>query len=223
MLIAEDDFRIANIHEEFLAKLTGFKVVGKALNGKETINIVSSKNVDLILLDIYMPDILGSEMIQEIRTIHPEIDIIMISAATEKEIVTDVIRNGIFDYIIKPVKMERFIETLKRYKKMKQKLDREMEVDQSLLDDYFGHYSDQKMIEKETPKGIDPLTLEKVSETLTVLNQGVTAEQMGQEIGVSRTTARRYLEYLISTSDVQAELEYGIVGRPERRYHLKNN
>ncbi|MUK90161.1 response regulator [Ornithinibacillus sp. L9] len=221
VIIAEDDFRIANIHEEFLKKLNGFKVVGKALNGQETIKLVSEKKVDLILLDIYMPDILGSDLIQEIRNIDSNIDIIMISAATETDIVGEVIRNGVFDYIIKPVKMDRFIETLERYKDMKEKLENKKEVDQSFLDNYFGRHSDENSSIKQTPKGIDPLTLEKIKEILHQIKEGITAEKMGEEIGASRTTARRYLEYLISTGDITAELEYGIVGRPERRYQLK--
>jgi CitB family two-component system response regulator CitT len=44
---------------------------------------------------------------------------------------------------------------------------------------------------------------------------------MGEKMGASRTTARRYLEYITSTGEVTAELEYGIVGRPERRYRIK--
>ncbi|MFD2044842.1 response regulator [Ornithinibacillus salinisoli] len=220
VIIAEDDFRIANIHEEFLKKVSGFEVVGKALNGDETIKLVHSHHVDLVLLDVYMPDILGSELIQDIRNIDPNIDIIMISAATEMGIVGEVIRNGVFDYIIKPVKMERFIETVERFKEMKEKLDKKVEVDQSLLDEYFGHYSETNNLTKQTPKGIDPLTLEKVTKIINQLDSGITAEKMGEKIGVSRTTARRYLEYLISTGAITAELEYGIVGRPERRYHM---
>ncbi|GAA0413526.1 response regulator [Virgibacillus sp. AGTR] len=218
VIIAEDDYRIANIHEKFLETISGIEVVGKALNGEQTLDMVSKTATDLILLDIYMPDMLGSDIMLEIRHRNPNIDFIMISAATETKIVGNVIRNGIFDYIIKPVKMERFIETIKRYKNMKQQLAAKNEVDQSFLDDYFG----QKLSTREpTPKGIDPLTLEKVEGILHQVNTGITAEEMGSKVGASRTTARRYLEYLISINKVTAELEYGIVGRPERRYHLK--
>lgn len=220
VIIAEDDYRIANIHEEFIEKVNGFNVVGKALNGEDTIKLVTEKQVDLVLLDVYMPDILGSDIIQAIRNIDSTIDIIMITAATETGIVGEVIRNGVFDYIIKPVKMTRFIETVERYKEMKEKLERTKEVDQSFLDDYFGRPSDSSPSVKETPKGIDPLTLEKVKEILHQMKDGITAENMAAEIGASRTTARRYLEHLISTGDITAELAYGVVGRPERRYQL---
>ncbi|WP_047984206.1 response regulator [Ornithinibacillus californiensis] len=219
VIIVEDDFRIAKIHEEFLGKVSGFRVVGKALNGEEAIKLVKANKIDLVILDVYLPDIVGSSMIESIRETNTNIDFIMISAATETEIVSEIIRNGVFDYIIKPVKMERFIETLERYREMRENLDKSREVDQLFLDKYFGHPSD-KVEHKDTPKGIDPLTLDKVSEIIKTLPIGITAEEMGKRIGASRTTARRYLEYLISTGEVVAELEYGIVGRPERKYHV---
>lgn len=218
VIIVEDDFRIAKIHEEFIEKVTGFKVVGKALNGDNAIKLVQNNEIDLVILDVYLPDILGVDLIDKIREMDSNIDFIMVSAATETELVGEIIRNGVFDYIIKPVKMERFIETLERYQEMKERLDKQSEVDQLFLDKYFGHLPNNGL--KDTPKGIDPLTLEKVSKTIQSLKSGITAEEMGSRIGVSRTTARRYLEYLISTGEVMAELEYGIVGRPERKYHL---
>ncbi len=68
------------------------------------------------------------------------------------------------------------------------------------------------------PKGIDRLTLEKVRHLLQEQQDGITAEALGKQFGASRTTSRRYLEYLISIDEAKAELEYGIVGRPERKY-----
>ncbi|WP_060678453.1 response regulator [Virgibacillus halodenitrificans] len=218
VLIAEDDFRIANIHEKFLEKITGLQVIGKALNGKETLDFVSKQEVDLLLLDIYMPDLQGNEMIRDLRKINPELDIIIISAAAEKEIVEESIRNGVFDYILKPVKINQFLETIERYKTMKGRIANQEEIDQSFLDELLG--KQKLMLEEEgTPKGIDPLTLKKVEEIMEAFGEGLTAEETGKKIGVSRTTARRYLEYLISVGCVTAELEYGIVGRPERKYH----
>ncbi|WP_077328444.1 response regulator [Virgibacillus siamensis] len=219
VVIAEDDFRVAGIHEKFLTEVTGVKVVGKALTGSDTLKLIRDHQVDLVLLDIYMPDMLGTELIAEIRAIHHGIDVIMISAATEKEMVEKSIKSGIFDYIIKPVEMNRFTETIERYKRTKKAFINKPEVDQSLLDDYFGH-NDQTQTSKPTPKGIDPLTLKNIQEIMKGTETGITAEEMGEQIGASRTTARRYLEYLISVGEVQANLEYGIVGRPERKYTL---
>lgn len=218
IIIVEDDYRIACIHEKFLKKMSNVTVVGKALTGKEAIQLVESKEVDLVILDLYLPDMLGTEIIQQLRAINSNIDIVTISAATEKEIVSDVLHNGVFDYIIKPVNMERFIETIVRYQRIKENLETDEAIDQSFLDDYFGYKKGAKM-KKRTPKGIDPLTLDKVKEIIELFEDGVTAEEMGTQIGASRTTARRYLEYLTSISQISAALEYGAVGRPERKYY----
>ncbi len=219
--IVEDDYRIANIHEAFMKKVKGITVAGKVLNGEAALKLVAKKHIDLILLDMYMPDMLGTEVIQAVSAINPSIDFIVISAAVEKGIVQKAIRGGVFDYIIKPVKMEQFIDTMERYVKIRGRLEEKEDVDQAFLDDYFGHRT-KGTAEKETPKGIDPLTLEKVIGIIRQVEAGLTAEEMGNQIGASRTTARRYLEYLISIGDVAAELEYGIVGRPERKYRIKD-
>lgn len=220
VIIVEDDYRVAGIHEEFLMKINGVNLVGKALNGKDTLQLMRENTVDLVLLDIYMPDMLGTKLIQDIREIHSKTDIIMISAATDKRIVEETLRGGVFDYIIKPVKMDRFIQTIEKYKQTKKKLREKTEIDQDFLDDYFGHADVKSRQVKQTPKGIDPLTLRKIEKLLLKIDDGVTAEEMGYKIGASRTTARRYLEYLISVGTCTAELEYGIVGRPERRYRM---
>ena len=69
------------------------------------------------------------------------------------------------------------------------------------------------------PKGIDVLTLAKVRQEFKgVPPEGFSAEEMGARIGASRSTARRYLEYMTTTKEVWADLIYGTVGRPERRY-----
>lgn len=221
VVIAEDDYRIGGIHEKFLSKVEGFQVIGTALNGEETLKLLTENEVDLLLLDIYMPDILGSDVMAEIRKRNLKVDIIIISAATEKDIVEQVIRYGAIDYILKPVEMQRFIATLERYKEMRKNLNNNM-INQELLDNYFGFFDEEETAFSETPKGIDPITLEKVKKTISQINnEGITAEAMGERIGVTRTTARRYLEYLISQDRVKAELNYGTVGRPERRYILK--
>ncbi|SES73748.1 two-component system, CitB family, response regulator CitT [Salinibacillus kushneri] len=220
IVIAEDDYRVAGIHEEFLAKVKGVQVIGKSLNGKETLELVENHQVDLVLLDIYMPDVLGTDLIHNIKENNPKTGIIMITAATEKNMVERSILNGVFDYIIKPVNIERFVTAIEKFKKTRTALETKKEFDQSFLDKYFGYTAMKTTTEQKTPKGIDPITLEKVRNILNETSKGITAEEMGDKMGASRTTARRYLEYLISVDEGKAELEYGIVGRPERKYYL---
>lgn len=220
--IAEDDFRVASIHEKFLSKIEGVIVAGKALNGEETLTLLKENKIDLLLLDIYMPDKLGTDLLHIIRAEFPKVDIIMITAATEKELVEISIRNGVIDYIIKPVAMERFTNTIENYKKKQQLFNNHNEINQHIVDELLGHKrrNNPQNPNEQVPKGIDPLTLQKVKQIMKTVQNGISAEEMGERLGASRTTARRYLEYLTSTGEGTAELEYGIVGRPERRYRI---
>ncbi|MEW9108285.1 MAG: response regulator [Cytobacillus gottheilii] len=219
VVIAEDDYRVARIHEEFIEKIAGAEVTGKALNAQATLELLEERNVDLLIMDIYMPDRLGSSLLPEIRKKYPHVDVIMISASNEKEQVEQSLRNGVIDYIIKPVSFERFDMAIKEYQKKKSLLNQKNELDQDLIDHFFRRTA-QTSMDHKFPKGIDPLTLSKVKDILHEKKAGMNAVEIGSQMGASRTTARRYLEYLVSTGEASAELEYGIVGRPERKYYM---
>jgi two-component system, CitB family, response regulator CitT len=221
VVIAEDDFRIAQVQELFLQKVSGVKLVGKALNAKETMEILEKSQVDLLLLDIYMPDELGIDLLSKIRENYPTVDIIMVTAATEKAMLEKAIRHGVFTYLLKPVTMEKFVETIEAYKKKRKLLTSSEEVDQSMIDRYFNITNQATLNQKDLPSGVDRLTLQNVREVMDELKGGVSIEEMGEKMGASRTTARRYLEYLVSINVCTAKHEYGIVGRPERKYYLK--
>ncbi|WP_026221854.1 response regulator [Bacillus sp. 37MA] len=218
--IAEDDFRVADIHEKFLNRFEEIEVIGKALNAKQTIEILDQQKPDLLLLDVYMPDQLGSDLLPVIRQKYKQVDILMITAATDKEILEKALHYGVEYFLIKPVKMERFYQIIEEYLNKYQLLQSKREIDQDFVDLIFNK-SSTSTTEQETslPKGIDEITLSKVRTVLEISNKGLSAEQVGVQIGASRTTARRYLEYLISARECKAEVVYGAVGRPERKYY----
>ena len=220
ILIVEDDFRIADIHEKFLKEIEDVRVVGKALRASDALEIIQEKHIDLILLDIYIPDKLGTELIQEIKARQMDIDFIVITAANNIELLDKSLKSGVFYYLLKPVSIERFREVIESYKKRRKSIDSIEFVDQTFIDDLIGNKSMERegAASEPLPKGVNLLTLNKVIEFVDDLPNGITAEAMGMKLGASRTTARRYLEYLVSVGKVKAELEYGIVGRPERMY-----
>lgn len=221
VVIAEDDFRIAQVQEQFLHKVPDVKVVQKALNAKETMDILEKYEVDLLFLDIYMPDDLGTNLLARIRDHYPTIDIIIVTAATEKTMLETAVRYGVSNYLLKPVTMEKFVEAVEEYRKKKKLLSYRDEVDQTLIDRYFGVANQLSSAQKDLPSGVDRHTLEKVKEVMKELKGGISIEEMGEQIGASRTTARRYLEFLVSIDVCTAKHEYGVVGRPERKYYYK--
>lgn len=216
--IAEDDFRIASIQEQFLQQISGITVVGKALNAQQTLELLEKKPVDLLLLDIYMPDMLGTDLLPVLKQRFPQTDVIMITAASEKKMLEEALHYGIFHYLIKPVPLEKFKLVIEEYRKKKQLLAQTEEVTQDIIDTYFAGKAQPAGIPSQLPTGIDSVTLNRVSDVLQEICTGISIEEMGAEIGASRTTARRYLEYLVTIGKCRVEHEYGIVGRPERKY-----
>ncbi|MEE3953977.1 response regulator [Peribacillus frigoritolerans] len=220
-VIAEDDFRVADIHEKFLKNFDEIEVVGKAVNAKKTLRILEQKSPDLLLLDVYMPDQLGTDLLPDIRKKFPNVDIIMITAATDKEQLEMALHYGVENYLIKPVEMKRFNQVIEEYLKKVHLMKSKQEIDQDFVDLILkkGSSVSESNDGQVLPKGVDEITLAKVIEVLEGSDIGLSAEQVSGQIGASRTTARRYLEYLISVKKCKAEVVYGVVGRPERRYY----
>ena len=161
-----------------------------------------------------MPDELGTDLLSKIRENYPAIDIIMVTAATERAMLEKAIRYGVCNYLLKPVTMEKFVETIEDYKRKKKLLSNSDEVDQALIDRFFGISTQSTINQKDLPTGVDRHTLKKVKECGGGTKRCVSIEEMGEKMGASRTTARRYLEYLVSINVCTAKHEYGIVGRP---------
>ena len=221
VLIAEDDFRSAAIHETYIQKIQGFQVAGKAKSANDMWEALQKEQVDLILLDVYMPDELGTNLLPLLRERYPEVDVIIITAATETMLLRDALHYGVVHYLIKPVTAQKFTQVLTEYKEKKDLINSKDEVNQTMIDLFFGHMQEEpkQKGDRDLPTGINSLTLDKVKTLMASENSGITAEELGEKMGVSRTTARRYVEYLVTTGECRAELAYGIIGRPERRYY----
>lgn len=221
VLIVEDDVRIARIHEKFLEQIDGFKTIGMSHTIEEAKIWLDTLKPDLILLDIYFPDKLGTELIDYIKQKNIETDIILITAAAEVEIVKKAYSSGVVDFLLKPLTLQRFIDCLQKYKEKKDILNTTERLDGNEIQRLWNNFSINEDSRDSSPKGIDPITKNKVINFLTTCNEGITAEGLGRELGISRTTARRYLEHLMGENIIYVEHIYGSVGRPERRYFIK--
>lgn len=224
VVIVEDDFRIADINRQFVNRVEGFVVSYVAKTGEEALTYLRTTGnlPHLILLDVYIPDVQGLDLFWTLRTEFTEIDVIMMTAAKEVETIAETLRGGIFDYIVKPVDFDRFERTFVSYRKQKHLLTTKTELMQEEIDLLTGLQittTPYKDTDERLPKGIDQLTLEKINVILHESDEsGITALDAGSKVGVSRSTARRYLEYLVSIKEADAQLKYGDIGRPERRY-----
>ncbi|QQE74829.1 response regulator [Brevibacillus composti] len=220
VLIVEDDVRILEINRRFAEKVDGFQVMATATSGEQAKELLEYIRPNLVLLDVYLPDMLGTDLVWHIRQHYRHVDIIMITAAKEMEMVQAALRGGVYDYIVKPLVFERFRERLESYREHVMRTSEAGFVDQEEIDRLMSRrLHPAKLRETNMPKGIDSLTLEKVMQVIMQADvRGLSAEEVGRLVGTSRTTARRYLEYLVAEGKLRADLVYGTVGRPERKY-----
>ena len=218
ILIVEDDPAIAEIHRRFVQRLAGFEVLGVALTLFDAREQIAILKPDLVLLDVWLPDGEGFSLLRELRQSGAHLDVILLTAAREAAALQEAMRLGVVDFILKPVVFERLRDTLGNYAESRAALAALADIDQQAVDALFGTPL-QQVAAGGLPKGIDALTLQRVLAALSL--QGDSAEEIGSRVGVSRTTARRYLEFLVGQQLASPELEYGTVGRPERRYRQR--
>ena len=217
ILIVEDELLLAEMHAEYIKAYPACDKVWLAGNLAEARKMIEYMKPDLILLDNYLPDGKGIDLVHELLQERNSADIVFTTAASDMETVSEAIRLGVFDYLVKPIAYERLGQTLDRYIQRKSVLQGANKTNQSQIDDMFNTYARGESKE-ELPTGIDAITLDKVLALFAVPDAEYTAESIAETIKLSRTTARRYLEYCLAQRKIEAEIEYGKVGRPQRIY-----
>jgi two-component system CitB family response regulator/two-component system response regulator DcuR len=220
VLIVEDDVRIADLHRRFTERVPGCEVVGIAHRLDDARDMALALEPHLILLDLYFPEGPGTDLLREIRSRDLEIDVILITAAREMGPLKEALRGGVFDYLIKPVTAERFHDCLTKFCAYRERLRLGSVIEQHDVDSLLHPAASRTQSGGAClPKGIDALPLGKVRGVFDQPQEaGLSAEDVADLIGISRSTSRRYLEYLISEGTLYADAVYGSVGRPERRY-----
>lgn len=219
VLVVDDDFRVARIHSAFVGRVDGFRTVGVAHNGAEALATAQSLTPDLILLDLYLPDIFGLDLISRLRVAGCDSDIIVISAANESLTVERAVKLGVASYLLKPFTLDDLAARLSEYQSQHRRARRRTLGDQAEVDRIFGR-TDQAA---PLPKGMSPETAELIMAILAEQGHELSAQECAEAIGVSRVSARRYLEHFVRQGRVQVSLRYGNRGRPERRYLLSGN
>lgn len=222
LLIAEDDHQIAEIQRRFLERMAQVELCGIAHTLADAREQAEVLQPDLILLDVFFPDGNGLELLRGLRAADSSTDIILITAAKEVDTLRSALRGGVFDYILKPLVFERLEEAINRYRDHLARLAALKHLGQNELDALLPRSGSDtpQSNQHRLPKGIDVITLDKIRQ---LINDGKpwSAEEVGNAMGASRTTARRYLEYMTGTGTLAAEVSYGSIGRPERRYRIQ--
>ena len=218
VLVVDDDFRVARIHSAFVDRVEGFRTVGVAANGAGALAMAGRLVPDLILLDLYLPDIFGLDLLNQMRVAGVEGDVIVISAANESDTVERALKLGVANYLLKPFTLDDLSGRLSEYRAQRDRRLRPLVGDQADVDRIFGR--SEPTIAESLPKGMSPETAELILATLRERTEELSAQQCAAAVGVSRVSARRYLEFFVSQGWAQVSLRYGSRGRPERRYRL---
>ncbi|MCE0495538.1 response regulator [Vibrio salinus] len=220
VLIVEDESSIAEFHADYLHQTRRFNPVGIARTLAETRKMIQLLKPHLILLDNYLPDGKGIDLLKEMAVAKHVPDVIFITAANDMETVREGMRCGVFDYLLKPISYDRLSDSLDRYLKYTSSIKASDNINQRHVDELFNFQSKSAHLQ-QLPKGIDELTVEKVTQAFNQEQMVHTAETLGHELGISKTTARRYLEFLTARGFLNAIIQHGKVGRPERVYQKK--
>ncbi|NTY63608.1 response regulator [Mycolicibacterium sphagni] len=216
VLVVDDDFMVADIHRRFVDRIDGFHTVDVAHTGGAALEAAHTLRPDLILLDVYLPDMTGLQVLQTLRAEGDPVGVIMITAARELDTVGGALDGGAADYLIKPFEFEQLRTKLASFAARADALGADHGIDQSFVDTLFGR-SSAPGDPPPMPKGLGAETGQLVLAAVRGAGE-VSAAECADLVGISRVSARRYLEYFLSTGALGLRLQYG-AGRPERRYH----
>ena len=188
VLVVEDDPMVAQLHEHYLSQIKGFQLCDIAGNGDTALKLLRQNKYDLIILDVFMPTMDGLQLLAKIRENGYDVDVIIVSAANDKDKIKLALRLGAVDYIIKPFEFERFNLALNNY------------------------------LAVTLPKGLDKNTLGTVWACICSIDGMFTTEEVAGMVGISRVSIRKYLEFLKSLHLLKLDLHRGSVGRPVYKY-----
>ena len=217
VLVVEDEELSAQAHADYVRRTAGFELAGVARSSVEAVRVLRSVPVDLVLLDMNLPDGHGLALLQGMRAEGFLCDVIAVTAARDVEVVKRAVSQGVVLYLLKPFTYAGFRTKLDQYADYRGRLTPgESDVGQEDVDQMLGVLRTTPQ-RTAVPKGMSVDTLREVT---LALRDGVgrSASELAAAIGTSRVTARRYLEYLAAEHVVERTVRYGGSGRPEVEY-----
>lgn len=221
VLIVEDDPMVAMINEQYISRHKDFCVAQKCSDGKSALEYLENNRVDLIVLDVFMPYMDGFETLRQIREKQISVDVIMVTAANERDSLKEALHLGVVDYLVKPFTFDRFRMALDKFIAQTDALKDLDKVNQKNID--FLIDKSRKKSDELHPKGIQEKTLQLIMEQLKESKDlWLTGEDIAEKVGLTGVTVRRYMTYLTETGLAVGEMNYETGGRPCMLYKLTN-
>ena len=220
VLIVEDDPMVAMINEQYIKRNKNFEVVGKCQDGTAALTFLKENEVDLLVLDVYMPHMNGFETLRQIRSEQITVEAIMVTAANDRDSLEEALHLGIVDYLVKPFTFDRFQMALEKYIAQNNALKDIETLNQTSIDHIIDNT--RKKSEDLFPKGIQERTLIIIMEYLNSnKGQWFTGDDIAAKVGLTGVTVRRYMNYLAESGRVVGEMNYETGGRPCMRYKIE--
>lgn len=215
-LIVEDDYHVSTIHAAYVKRVPGFAVVGHAATLASARSEIRRLEPQLVLLDLYLPDGHGLDLVRATAAHETRPDFLVITAARDMATVRAAMQHGTVHYLVKPFTFDKLEERLIAYERLHRRLSRLEEAEQTEVDALFG------VLRGPVPaaKGQSGPTMGLIRDLLSESAEEISAAVIAQRIGISRSTAQRYLATLARQGDVELRLHYGTTGRPEHRYRV---
>lgn len=223
VLLVEDDPMVAELNRLYVNRVEGFETVASARSAQEAQIILEGREIDLILLDIFMAGESGVELLTRIRAQAMDVDVIFVTAARDTRTIGKAMKLGAVDYLIKPFAFERLKQALETYQETHRRMSKDHPVTQTELDLFLGRRAASRN-DQPLPKGLDRVTLERVCKAIFEWPKATpwfTSEEISGTIGISRVSVRKYCEFLCGLKVLKMEHGYGAVGRPTHRYALQ--
>ena len=219
VLIVEDDPMVAMINEQYIRKNAQFQVIGTCNDGQSALAFLEANSVDLVILDVYMPHTNGFELLRTIRNKQIMTDVIMVTAANDRESLEEALHLGIVDYLVKPFTFDRFQVALEKYIAQTHALNNLGTLNQTSIDHIMKQGA--KNSEGLYPKGIQEKTLLLIMTQLREQpKQWTTGDEIAKNTGLTSVTVRRYMNYLVESGKIISEMNYETGGRPCMKYIL---
>ncbi|MEV7774099.1 response regulator [Kitasatospora sp. NPDC086791] len=221
VLVVDDDFRVADVHAAYVARVPGFRVTGTAHSAGEALASLEHRPVDLLLLDHHLPDETGLALVRRLRERQVACDVMMVTAARDVSTVHAAMQHGALQYLVKPFTFAGLRDKLTAYAQLRRALAAPArEAGQDEVDRLFATLRSAAAPAGTLPKGHSAPTTDLVLGVLRRAGRPLSAQEVADATGLSRSTAQRYLKQLERDSRLRLTLRYGDTGRPEHRYGL---
>ncbi|SIO15639.1 response regulator [Agromyces cerinus] len=221
VVIVDDDFAVAQVNRAFVDARQGFTVVAEAHTGAEALSAIELHRPQLVLLDVYLPDFSGIDVLRRLRAADDDVEVIAVTAARDLETVRRARQLGVRHYLVKPFSGATLGERLDEVRRgIAANLAMPgTTLDQRAVDQVLGSAPARRAV---LPKGLSPVSLERVATQLARCETDASAAEIAESLGMSRVSARRYLEHLVTSGAAEVSPRYGTAGRPEHRYRVPN-